>query len=206
MMIRDWKTIMAMIAVPAAGLVFAESDDLDRVKKRMSEAGCCRFQFLAVVESDVFDSVDSTRGEAFIARDGRYAIALGADVYAFDGEFLFAYSQPNNQVTVEKVDPAVAPAEHISFITRLDQFYLGARLKESSEYALKRIDSAATGLPDSLTLKVQRNGEGIEWLEYFDINSDRNRIVFERQDFLEGCPPERFHPAFPDSVEYIKLY
>ena len=107
----------------AAYATSARGDSFDQIKQSMAEAGCNLFEFLSIVESDIFDVVDTTVGRAVIARDGRYSIEIGTDHYLYDLEFLYNYSRVHNQVTVERPNPDLILGEEVSFITRLDEFY-----------------------------------------------------------------------------------
>jgi len=202
-------SILALLLVVAPGAsVWSAGDRFAALKSQMADAACCRFEFLSIVESDVFDAVDTTQGSAVIARDGRYQIQVGPDSYLNDGHFLYSYSQPNNQVTVERVDPDVAPTEEISFITRLDDFFSTRAVRKDSLYRLTLIDSSYTNLPDSMDVSVTvvSGALRLRSLEYRDINDDKNTVVFTGQFFHLSCDEHAFDRSFADSVEIIKLY
>ena len=46
-------------------------DRFDDLKKELSSAECSYFEFISITESDIFESVDSINGSAWMARDGR---------------------------------------------------------------------------------------------------------------------------------------
>jgi hypothetical protein len=197
---------LTLVVLPTAGVILSAADSFEKIKASMAEAACNRFEFLSIIESDVFDSVDTTAGNAYIARDGRYSIEIGTDRYLYDLEFLYSYSQTHAQATIEKADPHVALSEEVSYITRLDEFYRTFVVRRNSEYRLVKIDSTIRTMPDSMQLVLNRDGTGLTRIEYFDSNEDLNRIVFLSHEVLRECDEAVFEAVFPDSVETIKLY
>jgi hypothetical protein len=203
------KRISIFAVIAAGGMIASASagpGPFKVLKKRMANAACCRFTFLSILDSEIFDEIDTTQGTALIANDGRYSI--GTDSYIDDGQYLYSYSQPNNQVTVEKVDPYLTPREEVSFITRLDDFFDTHPLSDDSLFLLLLRDSSYTNLPDSMTVHlVISNGKAkLASVEYRDINEDLNRIIFVNQEYLSACDEDAFRADFADSVEVIKLY
>lgn len=176
------------------------------VKQEMSEAPCYEIKFLSIVESDVFNSVDTTEGEAYIALDGRYSVEIGGDRYVYDREFLYTYSKEQNQVTIEAFDYRNAPVEEVTFIVRLDEYYQTSVIEKNREYRLLRIDSTAADLPDSLRLFLKPGKSEIERLEFFDLNEDLNRIVFRSQKAKSECKDKELYLDYPDDASVIRLY
>ena len=181
------------------------ADCFDRIKEELADASCVRIAFVSIVESEIFDVVDSTFGTAYIARDGRYHVRLGSDSYLYDGHFLHSYSEENNQVVVEQVDTIIAVGSTVSFITRLDEFYKTQRLKADREYRLRKKSDSGGDLPDSMIVAIDPEKLRIVRLEYLDINEEPNTIILLEQSIDSICVQGEFEPAFPDSVEVLKL-
>ncbi len=200
------KLVIALFAGLLGGYTYPAVDPLTEIKQGMRRAACCRFEFISALESEVFDSVDSTLGTALIARDGRYQIEIGSDVYTRTAEHLFSYSRVQNQVTEERLGAAARADEEIGFITRLDDFYHTNVISPGLTYLLLKHDSSAVGLPDSLTLYLAGDPPQLDRLEYLDINEEVNRVIFLSSEYLRECNDSALEPRFPDSVEIIKLY
>jgi len=201
------KTVIAVVTASLlAGSVSLAEDRLDEVKKSMSEAACYEIKFLSIVESDVFNSVDTAEGEAYIALDGRYSLDIGPDKYAYDREFLYSYSREQNQVTIEPFDYRNAPVEEVTFIVRLDSYYQTEVVKKDREYRLTRIDSTSADLPDSLRLFLKSGKAEIERLEFYDLNEDLNRIVFRSQKAKSKCSEKKLFLDIPDEAGIIRMY
>ena len=181
-----------------------DDDPLQIVMNRMAEAECCRYEFVSILESEVFESVDSTAGTALIGADERYDIRIGPDRYIRTDEFLYSYSGENKQVTVERVESSATPDETIRFITQFDRYY---RIHPSSprRYDLTRKPDIVSNLPQVISLTLTEAGE-LEYLDYVDDNGDNNRIVITESSFQYQCDSAAFVPDFPESTEVIKLY
>jgi len=183
----------------------AGDESFEKTKKKLASAGCVSVEFLAVIESEIFESVDSADGRAEIASDGRYRIRLGEDMYLATGEQLYTYSAANNQVTVEALRPGAVNTE-ITLLQSLDESYKTAILRPDSVYALTRDSTAESGLPDSLMVYLTAGGGQIDRMEYLDINGELNRLILKTLSTAEQCDSAAFVPSFPDSVEIIELF
>lgn len=195
------KVILLILCLSLCGTV-SMADSFDLIKKNMSEADCVALDFLSVISSDLFDSVDTTRGSAIIAKSGKYDIKLGLDRYSFDSLFSYSYSVENNQVIIES---AGLEENQVSFITRLDEFYKTAIIVPDSAYFLTRFGETNQDIPDSMIVFIDPVVQKIELIEYFDVNDDLNQIIIIFQDTEADCPSGSFTPVYPDSVERVRL-
>jgi len=183
----------------------ASADRFEAIKELLARTECTRFEFLSIIESEVFDQTDSVMGAAYIAGDGRYNVVVGGDRYLFDGNNLYSYSAENNQVVIEKVAHKEQTSREISFITRLDEFYEVYPIRTDSSYRLVKKTSVKGDMPDSATVFIAPRALQIKRLEYYDVNYERTVILFLKQEADTVCNEEQFKPAFPDSVEKVRL-
>lgn len=183
----------------------AAVDRFDTIKEQLAQAACTRFEFVSIIESEIFDATDSATGTAYIARDGRFNVTLGEDRYLFDLRFLYSYSTENNQVVIEKVSDQAQVSREISFITRLDELYETHTIRPGKSYRLLKRPGEKSDIPDSVTIFIAPDSLQLERLEYLDINEERNVIVILKQQTSKDCDKMQFEPAFPDSVERIRL-
>ncbi|HWR83854.1 MAG TPA: outer membrane lipoprotein carrier protein LolA [Candidatus Deferrimicrobium sp.] len=187
-----------------AGAV-APTDSFDKIKRELSQAACARFEFVSVIESEVFETADSAFGRAYIARDGRFLVTLGSDIYLNDGRCLYSYSAENNQVIMETKADSAEPIREISFLTRLDAIYTTFPVRSGETYRLLKKPGQDSQTPDSLTVFIDRRTRRLERLEYFDINDERTIIHIRSQQSDDSCDDKRFTPDFPESAERIRL-
>jgi outer membrane lipoprotein-sorting protein len=187
-----------------AGAAFA-ADRFDSIKADLARAECTEFEFISVIESEIFDQTDSTSGVAYIAHDGRYNVHVGRDQYLFDGTYLYSYSADNNQVVIEDVAAEDEISREISFITRLDQFYLSHPVNPDREYRLTKKKGVEGDMPDSAVVFINSEDSKIDRLEYYDVNDELTVITILQQHSDSVCNEGQFKPAYPDSVERVKL-
>ena len=185
--------------------ISATADRFGAIQEQLAQAACTRFEFVSIIESEIFDVTDSATGTAYIARDGRFNVTLGEDRYLFDLSFMYSYSAENNQVVIEKVSDKEGVSREISFITRLDELYETHTIQPGKSYRLLKKPGEKGDIPDSLTIFIAPDSLQLERLEYLDINEERNVIVIRKQQTGDDCDEKRFEPAFPDSVERIRL-
>lgn len=197
--------ILLGLAVPGATTV-SDMDDFTAIKQQLADAGCIRLEFTSIIESDIFDTVDSTDGEACLASDGRYRISLGDDEYLYDGKLLYTYSADNNQVTVEKLDTTIENSQEVTFLSRLDELYETMPTNDRNRYHLRLREAPEADLPGSMTVLVGGDPPVIQSLEFYDINDDFNQLILYHQQLDSACAEDDFVPDFPESAETVKLF
>jgi len=199
--------VLCAALLPVVSIAGGSGKAFDRLTSRLSSAACVELQFVSIIASDVFKSVDSAEGTAVLARDGRYKIHIGSDEYLFDGGFLYSYSAENNQVTVEATDSTNGTSESVAFLTRLDDWYDSHILQPGRKYRLvKRAEAPDGALPDSMRITIDAEQNRLVRVVYFDINDDLHEVAISRQILSDSCREELFLPDWPDSVETVKLF
>lgn len=202
--IINMKKILTFIIIIFGLFQLAQAADrFDEIKKELSKEGCWQFEFISIIESDIFDTVDSADGEAYIASDNRYRVSVGSDSFWSDGKLFYSYSVEADQLIIEKDGGGVE--NEISFIIKLDEFYRTYSIEKNKKYRLIRRDKIEGDMPDSLIIQIDSKDLLIESIEYFDINEELNRIIFHQQLYNTECIDSGFVPNLPDSVERVKL-
>lgn len=200
------KTILTlMVACLLLWCSAVIADDFDQVKQKLGRSGCHYFEFYSIIESDIFDQVDTALGTACIASDGRYNITVADENYVFDLERTYTYSESSGQVIIEKVDPSMPVGEEIAFVLKLDETYKTVAGKKKDTFELYKRGTGAAAYPDSLYVEIDSGQKELKQFEYFDVNEELNRIVFKKYDFEAECDSTAFIPVYPDSAEVIRL-
>ena len=184
-------------------LQIAFADSLGEIKEKLKNANCMHFSFISVIESDIFETVDSTYGDAQMAKDGRYYISIGDEVYVYDLKHYFTYVASNNQLIIEKGDDS--SNDDILFITKLDEFYKSYILHPDLKFRLIKKENVIGDFPDSLIVITDNKKQEIKEISFFDVNEELNRIIFISQKYQSFCNDSLLVPNFPDSVERVKL-
>jgi outer membrane lipoprotein-sorting protein len=196
---------LSLLALLSGPCWVSAADRFEQWKLTVSEAACVNLEFLSVLTSDVFESVDTADGAACIASDGRFYVRIGGEEYLRAMGELWVYSEANNQITVEPADDSEELA-HVSFILRLDDYYGTRTIVPNVEYSLLLKEDKGDSLPDSVRVYMDRESGLVDRIEYRDINEDLNQIIFNSVSPESECESTRFTPAFPDSVEVVRLF
>ena len=181
--------------------VSVQADKFDQIKKRIADSDCNYFEFVTIIVSDIFDTVDSTLGTALISSNGKYAISAGDEEYLSDLNYQYTYSKSTNQVLIEKVQGS--SSDEILFITKLDEFYKSYILSPDLSYRLIKKEKIEGDYPDTLFITISE--DRLKQIEYNDVNEELNRIYFIKQQYDFKCNDSSFMPVYPDSVEKVKL-
>lgn len=198
-------TFVAVVALAWHPAGSAGAQTFDAIKADLARPGCHLFEFLSLVESEVFDQVDTAAGVAYISSDGRYNIQIADEYYLSDLIHTYSYSESTGQVIVEKADSSAPPTgEEFSFVLKMDEFYQ-THAAETGSYRLVKREGASTSYPDSLLVTIDKAASRLEQLEYYDVNEELTRIIVKTQSYHSDCDTMRFVPDFPDSAEVIKL-
>jgi len=193
--------------LPAITLIasMASADGFDNIKADLSTAGCVEFEFVSILESSVFDVVDSSFGKAVLSSDGRYRISINNDLYLFDLQKVYSYSADNNQVVIEIPNSDNPMGEEIGYITHLDVFFTSKTIKVNREYHLTKQTKGNPGIPDSLSVFIDTSNSRLEEIVYLDQNDDLSIIVIVNQVTNKTCDDNAFEADFPDSVDTVEL-
>jgi len=179
------------------------ADDFESIKKELAKDGCWNFIFENIIESEIFNSIDSTHGEAFLSSDGRYYIKNEEDIYTFDLHYYYNYSPESNQLVIEKKQTTAE--DEFLFVTNFDKYYDTYVISNNRSYKLLKKENISGDFPDSMIVFIIPKEKKLDRIEYFDINEELNKIIFIEQLYLNSCLDTLFIPNVPDSVERVKL-
>jgi outer membrane lipoprotein-sorting protein len=179
------------------------ADSFDDLIEKYKKASLIELDVIVVVESSIFDDVDSVAGRILVCADGRYRMELGEDSYIFDGRCIWEYSAENRQATKKCLKDGEIFENRLSFIKNLNKFYDAEIVVPDSIYRLLSVDSTESSLPEEMSLYVSR--ADLKLIDYFDLNQDLNRIYINRTILTDSIKAGLFEFNPPDSVEIISL-
>lgn len=192
-------TVIIILLFP----VLSFADNFDSIKQELSKAGCWRFIFENIIESEIFNSIDSSHGEAYLSSDGRYYINANNDIYIYDLHKYYSYSPESNQLIIDKKQTETD--DNISFITDFNKYYDTYLIKINHSYKLLKKEKILGDIPDSMVVYIKSNKKKLDRIEYYDINEELNKLIFIEQIYLDSCLDSLFIPNVPDSIERVKL-
>lgn len=204
---RHLPAILLVILLLLHGPISAEkkADPMDRLTEELRSAGCISIDFVSIVTSDIFESVDSVSGTANLARDGRFHVRLGDDWFVQDSASLTSYNSNQHQVTIEQRPPDSSHAHEVTFLTRLDQWFDSRILQSQKQYHLRRKRTAPASLPDSLSVWLSNDRKRLERFTFRDENGDVHTIVIQQMHLSATCKTGQFLPAIPAGADIVRL-
>ncbi|GEM_PF-1205296 len=195
-------SLFLMLGLPA--LTGAE-ELLDKIKREWSAAKLISFDVTIAVESEVFNSVDSAPGNVVIAEDGRYRASIGDDLFLFDGQCIWEVSFANLQATCQCLKEGERFENRLVFLKDIDSYYRTASSVKGDGYLLVKNKGTGEALPDSINLYLDRKAGRISLLEYYDLNSEKNRVFLHDVKLQSEIGDEVFKYLPSDSIEVITL-
>ncbi len=198
------KTIYKSIVIFIILSVQINAGSFKAIKNKLAQAECVEIDFLTILESSIFESVDSADGTALISNNGNYIIHLADDIYAKDEKYIYSYSPETEQVLMEKYDSENSNIDEIIFITQLDKYYHTKNTTDKNKFFLTKKNNYRGNLPDSMTVLINSELNLLEQINYFDVNDELNRIVIN-EIITKTCKESELIPEFPDSAERVKL-
>jgi len=200
---RKWFIMVILIILSYSLLAMADNDLFEVKKQEYSSAAMIELKINIIVLSDIFDEADTASGEIVIANDGRYRANINQDIYLYDGQCIWEYSEENAQATMDCLKEGEQFENKLVFLKNLDQYYSTHSIKENAQYLLTKRTESDGNLPDSLTLYL--NNSKLAELDYHDINGDLNKIKILSEAIFNSVDSSIFMINLPDSVEIIEL-
>ncbi len=193
------------LIAPAA---FAQSDacpDIDTLRATYQGMGYISLNFVQLVHSDIFETVDTIPGSVSAGGGGRFRLSLPGRLLVSNGILYWSYSEENKQVLVDSV-AKIGSWDPLTLLYDPEKVYECRKEKtigDTIEFEMAAVDSATD--PADFTLFVHRETLVPEKLIYFDENDSRIVVLirdFSRVAHLSDSLFE-FHPA--PGVEVIDM-
>lgn len=183
--------------------VHAKEDALAEITRIFRTSPCVVIEFQEVVDSDVFETIDTVDCELVFDSTGRFRLEIGEDIYLRTATELHSYVPDNNQVIIEEVAMGSSMVS-VLWIRHLDEYFDSVILDANKHYKLTVRPSVSADVPDSLTVFVSAS-RNLERIEFLDENGDIVVLNIRKQVFSGDCGAKAFEPDFPDSVERVRL-
>lgn len=196
---------LGFLLISFSSLSLAGDDLLENIKKDWSAAKLIRFDVLIAVESEVFNTVDSTSGNIVIAEDGRYRANIGDELFLFDGKCIWEVSFANLQATCQCLKEGERFENRLIFLKDISSYYRTTSSIKGDGYLLVKNQGIGEALPDSINVYLDRKANRISLLEYYDLNSEKNTVFLHDVKLQSEVEDKIFEYLPSDSIEVITL-
>jgi outer membrane lipoprotein-sorting protein len=192
----------------AAPVTFAQSDtcpDLNALRANYQGRGFISADFVQLIHSDIFKTIDTIPGSVYSGREGRFRLSVPGRLLVSNGVLYWSYSEENKQALVDSVakigswDPLTLLYDPEQVYHCRDENVLGDTIR----FDMAAVDSVTD--PAEFTLFVQRQSFIPEKVVYLDDNGSRIMVLIRNFSRLTLLPDSlfEFHPA--PGVEVIDM-
>jgi outer membrane lipoprotein carrier protein len=166
--------------------------------------------FTKTLKSEIFETEKETKGKMYLKNPDKFRIETKDEVIVTDGEFLWTYSEQNEQViknTLEKSENIFKPNQYLSNFRKEYKAKLNGeeKIDKTECYKLvltpKKEDSFITKMIiwiDKKTLLAQK-------LEYRDSNDNQITLIFDKIKINKDLKDSRFIFKTPKGIEEVDL-
>jgi outer membrane lipoprotein-sorting protein len=193
------------LTAPAAFAQDGACPHIDTLRATYQGLGYISLDFIQLVHSDVFNTVDTIPGSLSAGGGGRFRMSLPGRLLVSNGVLYWSYSEENKQVLVDSV-AKIGSWDPLTLLYDPEKVYRCRAEKiagDTIEFDMAAVDSAT--VPAAFTLSVRRRTYVPEKLIYLDDNDSRIVVLirhFARVAHLADSQFE-FHPA--PGVEVIDM-
>jgi len=200
--------IVVIVAIFVAAVSFAGSDscpDISRLREYYQEEGYISLEFVQLIHSDIFETVDTLSGSVHAGFEGRFRLSMPDQILVSNGVLYWSYSAENQQVLIDSV-AELGSWNPLTLLYDPEQVYRCENQSAAGDTIAFDMIAADSGIvPTEFTMVVERGTYRPERLVYFDDNDSRIEVnieKFRRRDHLPDSLFE-FHPG--PGVEVIEM-
>lgn len=191
-----------------APVAFTQSDtcpDLNALRANYQGKGYISADFVQLIHSDIFKTIDTISGSVYSGRKGRFRLSMPGRLLVSNGVLYWSYSEDNKQALVDSV-ARIGSWDPMTLLYDPEQVY---RCREENiagdtiQFDMAAVDSVTD--PVEFTLFVQRQSFIPEKVIYFDDSGSRIVVLIRNFSRLTRLPDSlfEFHPA--PGVEVIDM-
>lgn len=197
--------LSVILTVPAAFAQSGTCPDIDTLRANYQGLGYISLDFVQLIHSDVFKTVDTIPGSVSAGGEGRFRLSIPGRLLVSNGVLYWSYSEENQQALVDSVSK-IGSWDPLTLLYDPEKVYECRNEKiagDTIEFAMAAVDSAT--VPTAFTLFVRQETFVPEKLIYFDENDSRIVVLIRHFARLSHLPDSlfEFHPA--PGVEVIDM-
>jgi outer membrane lipoprotein-sorting protein len=206
MMNKPASVAASLVVVLLCGaFALGECPEMAKMKELYHQKRYISLEFLQIIRSDVFETVDTVAGTLWAGWEGRFRLTTPDQVLVSNGALYWSYSVENQQVLVDSVDE-LGSWNPLTLLYDPEQVYACRDQNKKGgaiEFAMAAIDTLTA--PAKFTLTVTPGTFEPRSLVYFDDNDSRIDIRITKFARLNVLPDSlfEFHPG--PGVEVIEM-
>ena len=213
-MMRRWSSLLRVMSFLPLVLTLARAgtadDILEEVRDKYASIRDAKLTFTQHVSFSLATVSQTTQGTLLMKKPSHYRVELEARTIVTDGETVWSYSRPNNQVLIDhfRLDErsfspekllTTAPSEYTA--TLLGQ----EKLEGATVQIVKLIPKNPTGLVASLKLWVDERTSLMRKVELLDVNGKETTYTVHSFEVNPVIADSVFQFTIPPGADVVDL-
>lgn len=179
--------------------------DIAGLRASFQQENYITLDFLQIIDSDIFESVDSLTGNLRAGKEGRFRLEMPGQTLVSNGILYWSYSAENNQVLIDSV-AGLGEWNPLTLLYNPEEIYCcmnESKNKNTFEFEMSATDSLTE--PQVFILRVTKKDFIPKNLIYYDDNDSRIEVIIENFERNESLPDSLFIFHAPAGVEVIRM-
>ena len=205
--------LMAILVAACVGILHSEDsaqDVLERMKKKYDSVYDAQFRFSQKVKLEMARIEQLVTGTLLLKKENKYRVELEEQTIVTNGETVWSYSQPNNQVLIDhfKMNDRTFSPERILAGAPEDfaATVVGREtLGKSSTIILKLVPRDDQAFIISMKIWVDDETWMIRRVELVDANGKETQYTVSDVKINVGLQDSHFTYQIPEGVEVVDL-
>lgn len=166
--------------------------------------------FTKTLKSEIFETEKKTKGKMYLKNPDKFRIETKEEIIVTDGEFLWNYSEENEQVLKSRLDRSkniFKPNQYLSnFRKEYNAKLAGEEKIDKTEcYKLVLTPKEEDSFITKMTIWIDKKTLLAKKLEYQDSNDNHITLIFDKIKTNQGIKDSKFVFKAPKGVEELDL-
>jgi chaperone LolA len=181
-----------------------------RVEEKYRSIKDLSMSFTKTLKSDIFETQKKAKGKMYLKNPDKFRIETKDEIIVTDGEFLWSYSEQNQQVIKSRLDKSKDIFKPNQYLSNFREEY---KAELSGEEKIDKVDSFKLLLTPKekdlfiirMTVWIDKKDLLARKMEYTDMNDNQVILVFDHIKTDKGIHDSKFVFKAPEGVEEVDL-
>ncbi len=203
--------LLFMIFVFCSPAFAINSEELAlKVEEKYRSIKDLSMDFVKTLKSDIFETQKKTEGKMYLKNPDKFRIETEDEILVTDGEFLWSYSEENEQVIKSRLDRSKNIFRPNQYLSNFREEYKPKltgeeKIDKAKCYKLTLTPKKEGLFITKMTIWIDKKSLLAKRLEYRDLNDNQITLGFDRIKINKGIKDSKFVFKTPDGVEELDL-
>ncbi|KPL04042.1 MAG: hypothetical protein AMJ73_04710 [candidate division Zixibacteria bacterium SM1_73] len=207
----SFSLVLLMIFLFCSGAFAITSEKLAlQVEEKYRSFKDLSMDFTKTLKSEIFETERKTKGKMYLKNPDKFRIETKEEIIVTDGEFLWNYSEENEQVLKSRLDRSkniFKPNQYLSnFRKEYNAKSTGEEKIDKTEcYKLVLTPKKEDSFITKMTIWIDQKNLLAKKLEYQDSNDNEITLIFDKIKTNQGIKDSKFVFKTPKGIEELDL-